>query len=85
MPVPIFLTSQPYLYTVYEVPGSRPSYLALFFICFFYSLILIMFYFVTAQQFLAAFALLFLSFHILFFTLQFSLFTVVITFTLGLL
>lgn len=28
--MPIFLTSQPYLYTVYEVPGSRPSYLALF-------------------------------------------------------
>lgn len=83
--MPIFLTSQPYLYTVYEVPGSRPSYLALFFICFFYSLILIMFYFVTAQQFLAGFALLFLSFHILFILLQFSRFTVVITFTLGLL
>lgn len=82
--MPIFLTSQPYLYTVYEVPGSRPSYLALFIFCFFYSLIL-MFYFVTAQQFLAGFALLFLSFHILFILLQFSLFTVVITFTLGLL
>lgn len=57
----------------------------LYFLFFFYSLILIMFYFVTAQQFLAGFALLFLSFHILFILLQFSRFTVVITFTLGLL